>query len=202
MNSPLHIITAKNAFWVLMLLLAIILAFLAPRAAVNVDEQLHYPHAKKVVNWYFTFGADKSCLNTPKTNLKHYGQSVDNFTALVNRIFKIENEFLTRHYTGALFFWLLLFFSGIIAQKISRSWLIAVFTVLALVFMPRLAGQAFGNLKDIPFATGYMAGLYLIIRFLNELPRPTWKTTILLGLAVAFTVSVRAGGFILFAYLG
>ena len=202
MNSPLHIITAKNAFWVLMLLLAIVLAFLAPRAAVNVDEQLHYPHAKKVVNWYFTFGADESCLNTPKTNLKYYGQSVDNFTALVNRIFKIENEFLTRHYTGALFFWLLLFFSGLLAQRISGSWLVAVFTVLALIFMPRLAGQAFGNLKDIPFATGYMAGLYLIIRFLNELPGPTWKTTILLGLAVAFTVSVRAGGFILFAYLG
>ncbi|WP_372949940.1 hypothetical protein [Mariniphaga sp.] len=202
MSSGVHILTAKNAFVILMILLAIVLAFLAPRAAVNVDEQLHYPHAKKVVNWYFTFGADESCLITPQTNLKYYGQSVDNFTALVNRVFKIENEFLTRHYTGAVFFWLLIFFSGLLAQRLSGSWHVAVFAVLALVFMPRLAGQAFGNLKDIPFATGYMAGLYLIIRFLKELPRPTWKTTVLLGLAIAFTVSVRAGGFILFAYLG
>jgi tetratricopeptide (TPR) repeat protein len=202
MNSTVHITTAKNAFRALMLLLAIILAFLAPRAAVNVDEQLHYPHAKKVVNWYFTLGSDESCLDTPQTNLKYYGQSVDNFTALVNRVFNIENEFLTRHYTGALFFWLLLLVSGLLAQRISGSWVVAVFAVFALVFMPRLAGQAFGNLKDIPFATGYLAGLYLIIRFLQELPRPTWKTTVLLGLAIAFTVSVRAGGFILFAYLG
>jgi tetratricopeptide (TPR) repeat protein len=202
MNKTVHIATAKNAFVPLMLLLAIVMVFLAPGAAVNVDEQLHYPHAKKVVNWYFTFGDDESCLNTPKTNLKYYGQSVDNFTALVNRVFKIENEFLTRHFTGAVFFWLLILFSGLLAQKISGSWLVAVFTLMALVFMPRLAGQAFGNLKDIPFATGYMAGLYLIIRFLKELPRPTWKTTVLLGLAIAFTVSVRAGGFILFAYLG
>jgi hypothetical protein len=123
-----------------MLLLAIILAFLAPRAAVNVDEQLHYPHAKKVVNWYFTLGSDESCLDTPQTNLKYYGQSVDNFTALVNRVFNIENEFLTRHYTGALFFWLLLLVSGLLAQRISGSWVVAVFAVFALVFMPRLAG--------------------------------------------------------------
>ncbi|MBW6533707.1 MAG: hypothetical protein K0B11_01740 [Mariniphaga sp.] len=202
MNSTVHILHAKNAFVALMLLLAIVLAFLAPWAAVNVDEQLHYPHAKKVVNWYFTFGADKSCLNTPQTNLKYYGQSVDNFTALVNRVIKIEDEFLTRHFTGAVFFWLLILFSGLLAQRISGSWLVAVFTLMALAFMPRLAGQAFGNLKDIPFATGYMAGLYLVIRFLKELPRPTWKTTVLLGLAIAFTVSVRAGGFILFAYFG
>jgi len=202
MNRKVHILTAKHLFWALMLVFAGALAILAPRAAVNVDEQLHYPHAKKVVNWYFTFGADKSCLDTPKTNLKYYGQSVDNFTALVNRVFKIENEFLTRHFTGAFFFWLLLFFSGRLAQRLSGSWLVAVFTLLALAFMPRLAGQAFGNLKDIPFATGYMAGLYLIIRFLEELPRPAWKTAVLLGLAIAFTVSVRAGGFSLFAYLG
>ena len=201
MSNIGHILTAKHLFWALMLVFAGALAIFAPRAAVNVDEQLHYPHAKKVVNWYFTFGADKNCLDTPKTNLKYYGQSVDNFTALVNRIFKIENEFLTRHYTGAFFFWLLLLVSGLLAQNIARSWLVAVFTLLALAFMPRLAGQAFGNLKDIPFATGYVAGLYLILRFLKELPRPAWKTAGLLGLAIAFTVSVRAGGFILFAYL-
>src|SRR5690554_5705247 len=172
MSNIVHILTAKHLFWALMLVFAGALAVLAPRAAVNVDEQLHYPHAKKVVNWYFTFGADKSCLDTPKTDLKYYGQSVDNFTALVNRVFKIKNEFLTRHYTGAFFFWLLLLVSGRLAQNISRSWLVAIFTLLALAFMPRLAGQAFGNLKDIPFATGYMAGLYLILRFLKEFPRP------------------------------
>ena len=78
MNNVIHIITARNAFVASLVFAAVLLAFLAPRAAVNVDEQLHYPHAKKVVNWYFTGGADKSCLDTPVTNLKYYGQSVDN----------------------------------------------------------------------------------------------------------------------------
>ncbi|NQU51265.1 MAG: hypothetical protein HQ522_01875 [Bacteroidetes bacterium] len=202
MNNKINIFTARNAFVLSLVLAAFILAFLAPKAAVNVDEQLHYPHAKKVVNWYFTGGEDTSCLGTPITNLKYYGQSVDNFTALVNRVFAIENEFLTRHLTGALFFWLLLFFSGMIGYALSKNYWVATLTVISIVIMPRVFGQAFGNLKDIPFAAGYTAGIFMIIRFVNELPKPRWTTAVWLGLTIAFTCSVRIGGLILFAYLG
>ena len=201
MNRIFHILTAQGGFVAILIMAAILLVFLAPKAAVNVDEQLHYPHAKKVVNWYFTGGEDRSCLETPESNLKYYGQSVDNFTALINRIFNVEDEFLIRHFTGALFFWLLLLFSGLLARSLTGSYTISIITVISLLLMPRLFGQAFGNLKDIPFATGYVAGLLMIVQFLKEIPRPRWRTAILLGLAIAFTVSVRAGGFILFAYL-
>lgn len=201
MSKTGHIFTAKKAFLAVLLLAGFALLVLAPKTAVNVDEQLHYPHAKRVVNWYFTGGEDQSCLHTPQTNLKYYGQSVDNFTALFNRVFNVKDEFLVRHCTGAVFFWLLLFFSGLLAREITGSWLMATVSILSLIFMPRLAGQAFGNLKDIPFATGYVAGLLMSVRFLKELPSPRWRTAILLGSAIAFTVSVRSGGFILFAYL-
>jgi tetratricopeptide (TPR) repeat protein len=202
MNNAITILTARNAFVASLVFAAVLLAFLAPKAAVNVDEQLHYPHAKKVVNWYFTGGADKSCLDTPVTNLKYYGQSVDNFTALVNRVFNIENEFLTRHFTGALFFWLLLLFSGLVGFQISGSFWVSALTVISMLAMPRLFGQAFGNLKDIPFAAGYMAAIFMIIRLVKELPEPKWSTSVSLGLAIAFTCSVRIGGLILFGYLG
>ena len=202
MNRIATILTDRNAFVASLFLAAIILIFLAPKAAVNVDEQLHYPHAKKVVNWYFTGGQDASCLNTPVSNLKYYGQSVDNFTALINRVFNVKNEFLIRHFTGAIFFWLMLLFAGLIAFQTVNSYWVSAITVISLLVMPRIFGQAFGNLKDIPFATGYLAGIYMIIRFLKELPEPRWKTVIGLGIAIAFTCSVRIGGLILFAYLG
>lgn len=202
MNETARIYHSKGTFLVTLGIIAVVLSFLAPRAAVNVDEQLHYPHAKRVVNWYLTGGGDPLCLDTPITNLKYYGQSVDNLTALINHLFGIEKEFVVRHYTGAFFFWLLLLFTGLLSKKISGSWLVASLTILAMIFFPRLSGQAFGNLKDIPFAAGYMAGLLMIIQFLIEFPNPRWKTTMLLGLTIAFLVSVRAGGFILFGYLG
>jgi len=201
MNRTAYLFTARNAFIASLLLGAAILLFLAPKAAVNVDELLHYPHAKKVVNWYFTGGKDVSCLNTPVDNLKYYGQSVDNLTALVNRVFSLENEYLTRHFTGAFFFWLLLLFAGFLGNELSGSYMVSAVVVLALLLTPRLFGQSFGNLKDIPFATGYTAGIWLIIRFFKEMPQPRWKTVIGLGLAIAFTNSVRIGGLILFAYL-
>ena len=202
MNNDFHKTNGKRLFSGILFFVAAALFLLAPHAAVNVDEQLHYPHAKNVVNWYFTGGKDQSCLHTPQTNLKYYGQSVDNFTALFNRVWNIENEFLVRHYTGAFFFLLLLLFSGLLTREVTGSWMASGIVVMALVFMPRLAGQAFGNLKDIPFAAGYVAGLLMIVRFLKEFPVLRWKTVLLLGLAIAFTISVRAGGFILFAYLG
>jgi hypothetical protein len=202
MNRIVNILTSRNVFFLSLFVTALVLAFLAPNAAVNVDEQLHYPHAKRVVNWYFTGGEDTSSLETPVTNLKYYGQSVDNFIALVNRVFQVKNEFLTRHFTGAFFFLLLLFFAGMIGYVISENYWVAVLTVISIVLMPRMFGQAFGNLKDIPFAAGYAAGIFMIIRFVGELPKPRWSTGIWLGVAIAFTCSVRIGGLILFAYLG
>lgn len=201
MNKAATILTSEKGFFALLVILAGVALFLAPEAAVNVDEQLHYPHAKKVVNWYFTFGKDASCLETPGTNLKYYGQSVDNLTALVNRVFHVKDEFLVRHMTGALFFWLLLLFTGLVTVEITGSWLAGIIAILSAVLMPSLSGHAFGNLKDIPFATGYMASAYWIIRFIKELPAPKFIAAFCLAISIAFTISVRAGGLILFIYL-
>ena len=201
MNRAAQKMIEKKFFYIILFLIAVTLSLLAPRAAVNVDEVLHHTHAKNVVNWYFTCGADTTCLHTPVTNLVYYSQSADNLTALIIRIFDIKDEYLVRQYAGAVFFLLLLFMSGLMAKSVSRSWTVSIVVILALFFMPRLTGQALGNLKDIPFAAGYMGGLLAILQFSKELPRPQWKTTIALALAIAFTVSVRAGGFILFAYL-
>ena len=196
----MKIANSRNWFLFLLLGVAILLAFLAPKAAVNVDEQLHYPHAKKVVNWYFTGGEDVSSLQTPLSNLKYYGQSVDNLSALINRVFNIEDEFLTRHYTGAFFFLILLLFAGLIAFEIGGLYQISIITVFVILFMPRFFGQAFGNLKDIPFAAGYLASIYFIIRFFKQMPKASWLTAVWLGLAIAFTCSVRIGGLILPIY--
>ncbi len=201
MNNTSNIFSARNVFFASLILAGILLAFLAPNAAVNVDEMLHYPHAKQVVNWYFTGGKDVSCLDTPTSNLKYYGQSVDNFTALVNRVFHIQNEFLTRHLTGAFFFWLLLVFGGLLGKELTKSYWTSVLVVLSLLLTPRLFGQAFGNLKDIPFAAGYVAGILYIIRILKTFPKQSWRNVISLAIAIAFAISVRAGGLILFAYL-
>ena len=45
---------------------------------------------------------------------------------------------------------------------------VAVFSVLALLMMPRFIGHAFNNSKDIPFACGFAWGMVGIGRLLSR----------------------------------
>jgi tetratricopeptide (TPR) repeat protein len=56
------------------------------------------------------------------------------------------------------------------------------------------------NLKDAPFAVAYIISIFAIIKFLKELPRPRWRFIILLVAALAFALSIRVGGILLFIY--
>ncbi|MBN1819824.1 MAG: hypothetical protein JXR31_08630 [Prolixibacteraceae bacterium] len=183
-------------------IIGVIMLFMSSGAAINIDEILHYNQAKKVLSWYLTSGEDKSCLETPKTNLKYYGQMPDNLSALINKIFSIKNEYQTRHYLGFVFSFLLVLITGLIAFEISENYFIAILSMILLFISPRPIGQAFGNLKDIPFAMGYAWCILLIIKLFKAMPSPGWKNTLLLGLAIAFTNSVRIGGMIFFPYIG
>jgi hypothetical protein len=193
----------RNIFFGLLAVMLIVLLFFASGAAVNIDEILHYNYAKQVIDWFATGGQDASCLNTPITNLKYYGQSIDNLSALINRAFSVyEYEYLTRHYIGAVITWLLLIATGLLAREITGSYIIGILAVLLFVISPRPMGQAFGNLKDIPFALGYTVGLLALVRIFKNMPYPRWKDILFLAVAIAFTNSVRIGGLIFYPYLG
>ncbi len=194
-------ISKKHFHWVA-LGIFVVMVLLVSGAAVNIDEILHYNHAKKVVNWYATSGNDVSCFDTPTSHLKYYGQSIDNLSALVNRVFSIENEYLTRHWIGLVTGFLLVFVIGLLAVEISGSYLAGIIAMLLFFISPRMMGQVFGNLKDIPFALGYTWGVLALFRIVKQLPKPDWKNIISFALAIAFTNSVRIGGLILFPYLG
>lgn len=178
---------------------------------IQVDEILHYPHAQRVVDWYISGGEQDACLYNSDTsedqygpsvvNLKYYGQSVDNLTALINRWFQVENEYRLRHVVGAFFAFLLVLFTSLIAFELSGKYRAAILTLFILLIVPSVMGQYCNNLKDIPFATGYAMSLWAMVRVIKKLPRVPWKDIILLAVAIAFTNSIRIGGLILFAYL-
>jgi hypothetical protein len=88
--------------------------------------------------------------------------------------------------------------------------------VLFLLLIPIYYGHQFNNPKDVPFAAGYVWGLYYITRALSfyGLPHlsnstnlsdtevtPSWPFFLRLGLALGLGMSVRVGGVLLVAYL-
>lgn len=195
------IITHKH-FLVFLGIVFVVMLFLASSAATNIDELIHNKYAKQVTNWYYSLGEDKSCLDTPKTNLKYYGQSIDNLAAFANRAFSVEDEYLSRHFIGAGFTFLLLLVIGYTTIEVSGSYFAGIIAILLAFISPRLMGHAYGNLKDIPFAFGYAWSILFIIKLVKQLPSPKWKTVLFLAFGIAFTNSVRIGGLVLFPYLG
>jgi tetratricopeptide (TPR) repeat protein len=169
-------------------------------AGISGDEYLHLNQARMVLEYYKTFGQDQEALHTPVTNLKYYGQSFDNFSLLLAEIFNIEDIFTFRHIMSAIAGWFTLLFTILLAAEIA-GWPTALFVLLLMSATPAFTGHALNNLKDIPFALGYVASLYFMIKWIpnrHQRPMGLWLGLIF---SLAFLFSIRPGGLLAFAYL-
>ena len=166
-----------------------------------------YGHAN--YSFYFSGGRDTGFLGSGKEGtldpmLRYYGSAFEYLAVGFNKLSGIDggvNEFNVRHIFNQAFGILTLLFAGLIARRFS-GWAAAVFTIWLAFLSPSFAGHFYFNTKDIPFCFGYVSTIYFIIRFLDELPEPTWKTSIWLMLALYFALNIRIGGLILLCYFG
>jgi len=184
-------------FWIVLLGVFIRLSF---DAGISGDEYLHLNHSYNVINYYKTFGQDRSCMNTPKTFLKYYGQSYDNLATLICEIFGIDDIFTLRHLLSMIAGWLVVLFTWLTARELSdkrTAWL----AVILILVSPRFIGHSFNNLKDIPFALGFISSLYFLLRYLKDMKDSPFSAKMGLIAAIAFTISIRPGGLLLIAYM-
>lgn len=72
---------------------------------------------------------------------------------------------------------------------------------VSLLLIPEFFGHIFINPKDIPFAATYVWGVYALVRVLQELPNPTWKSALRFGVLAGLCMSTRPPGVVLFGYV-
>lgn len=200
-------------FWAFVAIAAILLfamPLMSTGAGNSGDEDgFQIPQGEFVLNYYKTDGADTTCLqdmveidgNKQGWNLKYYGCSFDVLTAWFNDTFGINDIAKSRHIFNSLCGWLIVLFGGLIAWRLG-GWKAGVITLLLLFLSPRLLGHSFNNPKDIPFAAGVVMSLYYMIVFFRQAPKPKWYIMLMLALSIAFAISIRVGGLILFGYFG
>jgi tetratricopeptide (TPR) repeat protein len=190
----------KYIFFFCSALLLAFLLFLSKDAGVTCDEVLHYQQSESVYNYFASAGKDQAALNTPVTHLKYYGQSYDNITTILIRWFNIDDIYGFRHFMSAIAGWLAIFITAWFAVWIAgyRNGIIVLFL---FAVSPTFLGHAENNLKDIPFALAYIAGIFYILKFLMADYRSSIKNALLLALSIAFCISIRAGGLLLICYL-
>ncbi len=191
---------SDHLYKITLLLAAIILLMSSWNAPISGDEYVHVKQAEKNINYIKTLGKDKEALVTPISRLKHYGQSFDTITTWLANVFEIDNLYRFRHVSNAVMAWLIILFSSLITIKITRSKLAAFLTVLLFLVSARFMGHAMNNLKDIPFAFTFIFSIYFIFRFALKLPKISWIDLALLTQGLAFGISIRIGGLLIFAY--
>lgn len=190
-------------FWGLLALAFVIMLFMVPQYGITGDEVTQWKYGTSVWNYLKTFGGDRTAVSGLylENTQAMYGGFFDGFAAMLIDIFHPKDEFLLRHYWNMIFGFAGIVFAGLLAKELA-GWRAAIIAVIFMIFTPRFFGEVFNNPKDIPFATGYVAALLCIVKWLKQLENPSWKTTIWLGLSIALAISVRVGGILVIAYLG
>lgn len=224
--------TFKKIFLILIALCLVGLPILGLKSGVNADMKFHSYIAKYIVPFYTSFGSDRRVLLTQsetmpvlqksgdkglekefginmlpmEDNFKNYGGGFEFFHGLLAQILGVDYHLDPRfhnipHILLGIVTALILLFGGLVAKEIA-GWRAAVLVVILLLISPRFTGQGLMNNKDIPFALGYIMSAYFIIKFLKQLPSPSWKAVggVVIGLAAA--LSIRVGGLLLFIYFG
>ncbi len=167
---------------------------------LTYDEEPHLKLGERVLAFYSGgFHASSSLSRSA------YGAGFDLLAALLRRVSPWD-EYRTNHILCifvAQLGWLGTWKLGRLAGGPGAGLAALIFLVLAPVYY----GHTFNNPKDIPFAVGYVWGLYVIARVLVAcvsasrsvaLGKRFWLgASVALGLAM----SVRVGGAILIAYL-
>jgi len=190
-------------FWLFLILIigiGILLPKMSSTAGNSGDEDgFQIPQGKNVVSYYATHGEDTTCMDFK--NLKYYGASFDVIAEYINESFHIDNISQTRHTLNALCGWLTVLMAGLIAYLLG-GWRAAVFASLLMFLSPRYLGHSFNNPKDVPFAAAIIMAIYGMVLFFKQFPKVKWYTYLILIFAIAFSISIRIGGLILFGYFG
>ena len=157
-----------------------------------------HPQGVALFNYYMSLGRDTSFLDL---DIAYSGWAFDAAATFVVKALNAENYMTVRHVMNAIVGAFLMLFVGLLARLIG-GWRAGSIALLLIFFSPYILGHSFNNPKDIPFAAFLIGAVYYIAWFIREMPNPSWKTTIKLGLMIGATIGIRPGGFLLFPYFG
>lgn len=165
---------------------------------VTGDEYPDHQHTAYVLN-YFANG-DTTALYQPKTTLHLYGISMQVVAGAICRWFNIDNYYEARHVVCAFNGALGVLFVGLAGLRWGGG-LCGLLSILLMFFTPRFFGHSMNNLKDIPFATGYIISIYYAIRLFDYYPYFRIRDMIGAVLGIALALGTRSGGLILYPML-
>lgn len=194
----------QKIFWFIGIAIIVLMPLLSKDYGQSGDEWLQIEYGKHIWN-YFTNG-DEQALDYSGMSLQYIGQELyggmfDYSMEVLHQWFPSIPILILRHFFNALLGALMMLFTGLLARRITDKWSVGVLAILFIFFSPRIFGESMNNPKDIPFAAGFIIGIYFLYALLQDFPHKMWKHVIGLALGFGLAFGVRsAGGILLLAY--
>lgn len=170
---------------------------MSPDFGITWDETSHNTYGRLVFEFYRSGFADRTFMHL--TNTYNYGGFFDLTCYLAQQALSRLNDFDVRHMVTALFGWLGLLFSGLLARRLFGPWA-GILAVFLLALSPRYMAHSMNNSKDLPFATLYVASLYCFSFVKDRFPYVSWRVLAACMLAPALAINIRVGGLLLVGY--
>lgn len=203
--SPEQLAQYKKVFKFSALGILLITVVLSLFSGINGDDEFQNDYSEKLVDYYLSFGADTAALYIEKGNMHYYGGFFDLVTGLANRALGFESVNMgyhhVRHVFNAIIGVLAMLFVGLLAKEIA-GWRAGILALWFIFLSPRFLGHSLMNPKDIPFAAGFAIATYYMVVLFKNMPKPGWRTALGAALGIALALATRAGGLLLFGYLG
>ena len=180
--------------------LAVVMIATLPDYGLTYDEQPHIKLGERVLAFY-SGGFQRS----GSLARSAYGAGFDLCAALLRRLSPWD-EYRTNHVLCVFVAQLGLLGTWKLGRWLSGP-LGALASLLFLVLTPVYYGHQFNNPKDIPFAAGYIWGLYATAQLLSWSPAPGeglrkhWRRALGVALIFGLAMSVRIAGAVLIGYL-
>ncbi len=204
-ESPEQAALYKKVFRFSVVGILVVTIIMSLFSGINGDDEFQNDYSEKLVNYYLSFGADTSAFYIEKGNMHYYGGFFDLATGLVNRALGFDEMEMAyhhvRHIFNAIIGVLAMLFVGLLAKEIA-GWRAGILALWFIFLSPRFLGHSLMNPKDIPFAAGFAVATYYMVLLFKSMPRPSWKTALGVALGIALALATRAGGLLLFGYLG
>ncbi|HTN46102.1 MAG TPA: phospholipid carrier-dependent glycosyltransferase [Flavipsychrobacter sp.] len=195
----------RLAFIVTCALLLIIMPLLSKDYGQSGDEWLQIIYGQDIWN-YFVHGNQQALDYSNKPlqydKMELYGGLYDFSMEAMHQMMPSIPVLHLRHFFNALSGAIMMMFTGLFAYRLSgKNWMAGLIALLFIAFSPRIFGESMNNPKDIPFACGFIVGVYGWFAFLQDLPKKMWKNALCIALGFGLAFGVRsAGGLLMGAY--
>ena len=195
--------------------LLVVLPIISRDFGLTFDEKVHTMHGRMLLGYFegkndlgkvSPFTEEGKLKNIPPedrpdyTDLNFFGGTFDFICAWTYEHFPMGKEYEHRHIINALFGLIAMLFTGLMVKRIA-GWRAGLIALLFIALSPRFVAHSMNNPKDVPLAAMMAMGLFFMVKFLQELPKPKIGTILLLALSIALAISIRVAAIILIPYL-